>query len=414
MLKETGVNRVSLKRSVTVCLVILFLAGASPRKPGEWTQFRGPDGTAVSEETGLPTRWSEKENIRWKAELPGRGLSNPVISGGRIYVTACSGFQQTRLHVLCYDITDGKLLWERKLWATGGTMCHPKTNMAAPTPVTDGQRVYALFATADLACLDVEGNLVWYRSLVRDYPTITNQVGMAASPVLCKDVLIVPMENAGDSFVAGLDKLTGQNLWRVSRARDINWVTPLIVTNGDENQVLIQSRQELSAHEVKTGEKRWSYAVDGLSTIPSPVAGNGLILTPGGEFTALKPGKDPTPEVVWKENRLRTGFSSPLYYRDRVYAVNTAGVLNCADVKDGSIVWQLRLKGPFSASPVAADGKLYLVNEEGLTSVVETGAQGRTLATNDLKDTILATPAIANGAIFLRSDKYLYCISDKK
>src|SRR5262249_45411184 len=144
---------------------------------GDWTQFRGPGGAGVSDETGIPTTWSEKENIRWKADLPGRGLSNPVIAGGRVYVTACSGHEQQRLHVLCLDVRNGKKLWERQVWATGNTGCHEKTNMAAPTPATDGERVYALFATADLACFDKNGNLLWYRSLVGDYPTLTNQVG---------------------------------------------------------------------------------------------------------------------------------------------------------------------------------------------------------------------------------------------
>src|SRR5262245_4402795 len=175
----------------------MFLILATVAHAGDWTQFRGNGAAGVSDETGLPSTWSETENIRWKAELPGRGLSNPVIAGGRVYVTACSGQEQARLHVLCFDVRTGKKLWERQFWATGNTGCHPKTNMAAPTPVTDGERVYALFATADLACLDKNGDLLWYRSLVSDYPTLSNQVGMAASPVLCKDVLIVPMENVG-------------------------------------------------------------------------------------------------------------------------------------------------------------------------------------------------------------------------
>src|SRR5262249_3279700 len=150
----------------------------------DWPQFRGPGGTGISKETGLPVRWGAKENIRWKVDLPGRGLSNPVIAGGRVYVTACSGFEQTRLHVLCFDAATGKRLWGRQFWATGNTLCHNKTNMAAPSPVTDGKHVYALFATCDLFCLDKDGGLVWCRSLTRDYSTVGNNVGMASSPIL--------------------------------------------------------------------------------------------------------------------------------------------------------------------------------------------------------------------------------------
>src|SRR6185369_14777102 len=164
------------------------------------SQFRGAGGLGTSTEKNLPITWSKTENVRWKVELPGRGLSNPVIAGGRVFVTAASGPQQERLHVLCFEQKDGKLLWERQFWAPSGTLCHPKTNMAAPTPIVDGNHVYALFATADLVCLDANGNLVWARSIVGDYPTVGNNVGMAASPVYIDGTLIVHMENIGESF----------------------------------------------------------------------------------------------------------------------------------------------------------------------------------------------------------------------
>src|SRR5262249_53280873 len=147
----------------------LLLAGLG--WAGDWTQFRGPDG-GVAHETGLPVKWGPEQGLRWKAELPGRGGSNPVIASGRGFVTASSGYRQNRLHVLCFDADTGQKLWERQLAATGSTACHPMTCMAAPTPVTDGQHVYALFATADLVALDRDGNLLWYRSLAGDYPTI--------------------------------------------------------------------------------------------------------------------------------------------------------------------------------------------------------------------------------------------------
>ena len=153
----------------------------------------------------------------------------------------------------------GKKLWERRFAATGETACHPKTCMAANTPVTDGEDVYALFGTGDLAAVDHDGNLLWYRSLVGDYPTITNQVGMAASPVVYKDVLLVPMENVGDSFAAALDKRTRANLWKVKRTKDINWVTPLIVEKGGRAEVLFQTSKELTSYDINTGKVNWSF-----------------------------------------------------------------------------------------------------------------------------------------------------------
>src|SRR5262249_34053771 len=159
------------------------------------------------------------------------------------------------LHVLCFEQATGKKLWERQFWATGLTGCHPKTNMAAPTCASDGQRVYALFATCDLVCLDADGNLVWLRSLTGDYPTLTNQVGMAASPVLAGDTMVMLMENAGESFALGIDKLTGKNRWKIERQRDINWTTPLVLSSSKDALVLLQSAKELTAVDSATGKR---------------------------------------------------------------------------------------------------------------------------------------------------------------
>jgi outer membrane protein assembly factor BamB len=377
----------------------------------DWPQFRGSSGSGVSEETGLPIKWSKTEGMRWQAELPGRGLSNPVIAGGKVYVTCSSGFQENRLHVLCFDEKSGKKLWERQVWTTGGTGCHPKSCMAAPTPVTDGKAVYALFATADLVCYETDGTLRWYRSLTIDYPTITNQVGMAASPILAKDLLIVPMDNEGESFLAGIDIKTGKNRWKVERPRGINWVTPAFRKSGNDHEILFQAGAELVAYDPATGKPRWTYAGEDLSTIPSPIIAGNLVVVPGKQTTALKPSENlGTPEVVWSSLKVKaSGFATPLYYRDRIYTLN-GPILICADAANGKQLWDLRLKGPIDASPIAADGRIYVVNEKGLTQVIQLGEQPDIFAENNLADDILATPAIANGAIFLRSDKMLYCI----
>jgi outer membrane protein assembly factor BamB len=338
-----------------------------------------------------------------------------VIARGKLYLTASSGYLESRLHVLCFDAATGKRLWERQLWSTGNTVCHPKTCMAAPTPVTDGERIYALFATGDLAALDADGNLLWYRCLAGDYPTIGNNVGMAASPILWKDLLLLPMENAGDSFVAGIDKFTGQNRWRSQRPRGINWATPLLFTGGQRQQVLFQCAEELAAHDPATGCKLWK-ATTGFSSVVSPIAGEGLLFVSGGEVNALRPGSGHQPaQVAWHASKLKVAYASPLYYRGHVYAVNSSGILNCAEAASGKPLWQQRLnnKGPYWASPVAAEGKLYLVNDAGVASVVQAGARANVLGVNPMEEPILATPAIAGGAIYLRSDEHLYCVGSR-
>jgi outer membrane protein assembly factor BamB len=382
-------------------------------------QFRGRGGAGVSSEIGLPIHWSATENVRWKVELPGRGLSNPVIGDGRVYVTACTGPEQKREHVLCFDARTGKKLWERQLWATGTTLCHPKTCMAAPTPVTDGRHVYALFATGDLVCYDRDGSLAWYRSLVGDYPTVGNNVGIAVSPVLHKGMLIVCLENVGESFAAGIDARTGQNRWRVDRPRGINWVTPLIIEHDGKDEVVLQGGADLTAYDPASGKKRWSLTGESFSTMPTPVWGDGMVFTPGGKFRAVRPGTATAkPEIVWQSAKLRTGYSSPVYYDGRVYALDAAGIANCADATTGKHLWSHRLDTPnseqYSASPLLAEGRLYVVGEKGTATVLKLDGKPTVLAVNTLADTILASPVASGGSIFLRSDGMLYCIGNAK
>ncbi|MBI3412088.1 MAG: PQQ-like beta-propeller repeat protein [Planctomycetes bacterium] len=378
-------------------------------------QFRGIGGLGISKETGLPTTWSDKENIRWKAALPGRGLSAPVIADGRVYVTANSTHNQKRLHVLCFDEKTGKQLWERQFWATGSTFCHPKTCMAAPTPVTDGERVVALFATGDLVSLDKDGNLEWVRSLVGDYPTVGNNVGMAASPILWKDLVILFLENVGDSFVAGIDKRTGENKWRVERPKGINWCSPLMIENNGQPEIVLQSNEDLTAYDPVNGNKKWALTGKKFQPIPSPTFGDGLVFSPGFKFFAVQPGSGKEdPQILWESNKLPTGYGSPIYHDRKIYALSYRGIINCADGATGKPIWNLRIEGTYAASPLLADGKIYSVNEDGITQVVTAGAEGKLLASNPIGDKILATPVASNGAIYLRSDGFLYCIAQKK
>jgi outer membrane protein assembly factor BamB len=271
-----------------------------------------------------------------------------------------------------------------------------------------------LFATADLACLDKDGDLLWYRSLVGDYPSVSNQVGMAASPVLWKDLVIVPMENVGESFLVGIDKISGANRWKTRRGRAINWTTPLVYVNAGRPEVAFQTTGELTAYDPGTGTKRWTY-MGHLSETASPAFAKGMVLAPGGETAGLTGGDDKTPpRAAWKTTKLRSNYATPLYYHDRIYNVSPANVLTCVDPADGKLLWEERVRGTISASTVAAEGNIYSLSEEGETTIVRIGDKPEVLAINKLPGTFLATPAIADGAIFLRSDEHLWCIGAKK
>lgn len=399
---------------VSMLAIVSGMGVAAKAAAGDWPQFRGPGGTGVAADTVLPVRWSDSENMLFKIDLPGRGISSPVVAGGRIYLTACGEYKQRRLYVLCFDAATGRKLWERQFAATGSTTCHPTTNMAAPTPVTDGKRVFALFATGDLAALDRDGDLLWYRSLVGDYPDITNQVGLAASPILHDEMLFLPMENPGDSFAGAVDARTGQNRWRMKRERDINWVTPQMVHRQGESEVVFQTKSETTAYDAASGKVRWNFSTPGLSSVLSPLVFRDQVLVSGGDFCALRPvaGKE-TPEVVWRNSKLRTTYSSGLVYDGKLYVIASPGMMNCVDAVTGKTLWQERLKGNYSSSPIGADGKVYTVNEEGTAIVLKAGDKPQILGTSKFGEPIFATPAIADGRIYFRSDKHLFCIGEK-
>jgi outer membrane protein assembly factor BamB len=383
----------------------------------DWRQFRGNDGTSVSKETGLPTTWSATENIAWKVALPGRGLSSPIIIGDRAFLTCSSGFRQDRLHVVCFNVSDGSVRWERQFTATGRTMTFPKICNATPSPASDGQRIFALFSSNDLVCLDLDGNLQWFRGLTFDHPNVSNSLGMASSPVVVGDTLVAQVENDSQSLATGVDVATGLSRWTIERPKRANWTSAVTLTKAsghDEDLVLLQSSEGISAVQPTTGKSVWSYK-DGASTIPSSVISDGIVYIPSQGITALRPPRgSANPEVLWRATKLGPSTPSPLAYDGRLYSVNGAGVLLSADIKTGEEKWKLRLTGPFSGTPVAAGGLLYFFNEKGLCQVVKPGdASGEIIASNDLGEMFLCTPAVANGAIYVRSDSTFWKIANR-
>jgi outer membrane protein assembly factor BamB len=193
----------------------------------DWTHFRGSDSTGVGSGDAVPVPFGPKNHLAWQADLPGRGLSSPVLVGNRAFLTASSGQKQDRLHVLAYDAKTGQKLWQRTVWATGPTDSHPKTSMAAPTPASDGKYLVALFATNDLICVDLDGNVQWIRSLYEENPGATDGRGMASSPLIIGSTVIIQCETQNTSFVAGIDLVTGKNRWRKDRPREVNWTSPI-------------------------------------------------------------------------------------------------------------------------------------------------------------------------------------------
>lgn len=376
----------------------------------DWLQFRGTDNSSVSDTTGLPITFDETTNVAWKVPLPGRGPSSPIVVGNQVVVTCSSGAKQDRLHVLSFNATSGKLQWHRQLWATGHVAYHPFGAIATPTPACDGQRIFAFYSSNDLACFDLRGNLQWFRGLAFDYPTARNDVGMASSPAVFANTVVVQMENQGESFAAGIDSATGETRWRIEREHDAIWASPTVLRGKTPEQdiVLLQGRSRLTAHDPDSGKELWDYEAPCHSTA-SAVAADGRIYLPAAGLHALQcaPGaKNVKP--LWIEDRLRSGNASVMVHDDRVYTIKPPSILVCADAADGKILWELRLKGPQWASPVIADGRLYCVNHAGLVQVVELGEEGKLLGTSQLDGPILASPAVADGAIYFRSDKHLW------
>lgn len=380
---------------------LIPLAGQPSLIHADWPQFRGVNGSAVA---GEKESLSEKPEIAWTASLPGRGLSSPIIVGDRVFITCSSGSQQDVLHVICFNAESGAIRWQRTMRATGRTMSHSKTCVAAPTPCSDGEAIYALFSSNDLFAFDLDGGLKWLRGLTFDYANASNSLGMSQSPTVVAGTLVVQSENDAESFAAGIDLKTGRNVWKMDRPKAANW-TSAIQHGGF---VTLQSGEGLLALNAATGATAWKYA-DGASTIPSSVATADVIYAASKGITALAPDASGSVSQLWRNEGLKPGTPSPLVLGNHLYVVNNAGVLIQASRDDGSENWKLRLKGPFSGSPVAAGKHIYIANERGIFQVIDTTApEGEVVHSIELNETVLSTPAISGGALYLRSDAKLW------
>lgn len=387
----------------------------------DWPGWRGPAGTGVSQESNLPTKWSATENVRWKVPLSGAGVSAPVISGERIFLTASDGRGSDRLHVYCYQRGDGKELWHTTLFGSAQPEGQfPPGGMAVPTVVADGKHVFALFGTGDLVCLDFDGKPVWLRSLAQEYGPFRNRWGMGSSPILVGDLLVVLVDHYGQSYLLGVDARTGANRWKTNRDAAVNWSSPLAVKANGKTHIVVIGTYQVKGYDAADGAERWK--VDGMmqQCIPSPAAEGAVVYAVSGRKGAtlairLDDTKgDMTKNIVWRSPRGTPFVPSGLVYAGHYYLVDDEGFGTCLDAATGAEVWRQRMGGKYQASLVAGDGKVYYTNLDGVVSVIKAGAKFEVLSKNSVGESIVASPAISNGQMFLRGDKHLYCIEEKK
>jgi outer membrane protein assembly factor BamB len=383
----------------------------------DWPAFRGPSHSGQAADAVIP----KQPKTAWSAKLPGRGLSSPIIVGEKVFVTAADGPGQDKLQVLCFLKKDGSPLWTRQLTATGRTMTHAKTCVAASTPCSDGRHVYALWSSNDLAAFDLEGNLLWLRGLTVDYSNASNSLGMASSPVVVGRTLIVAIENDSESYSLGIDTATGRNLWKLERPRSANWTSPVPLPSRNDSPegVLLQSTNGVVAVEAATGKTLWEFGPS-ASSMSSSVVEDGVAYVPAAGITALAvpaPGKEPVSK--WNARQINPSTISPLLLKSRLFSVNNAGILTMADAATGEVKWKLRLTGPFSGSPVGAGGRVALVSEKALVQVVDINApEGAVLGQLQLplneqtKELTLCTPALSGGQLFVRTDSTLWCLAE--
>ena len=403
--------------SVSIVTLVLTALNVS-LAAADWPQFR-KDGRAAAEGKP-PLKWSvaegKWENIAWRATLPGKGPSSPIVVGDRVVVTAGAGINQERMYVLCFDLKSGEELWRREFWATGRTATHTSIGNAAPTPASDGSRIFAFFSSNDLACLDLDGNLLWYRGLAHDFPKAGNDIGMSSSPFVIDQTVVVQVENQGDSFATGLDVATGVSRWRKKRAPNGNWSSPVGSLVGPKKRptVFLQSPSGLTAHDPKTGEELWKVAT-ACDTISSPIATDDMLYFAASGLTALKLVGSAEPQEVWQSSQLSPASSSPVLYKGRIYSTNRSGVLACADASSGKAAWdqKLRLDGRFWATHAAVNDHLYCFNSDGKAMVVQLGdKQGKIVFKTEFPEGFQASPAVAGDAVVVRTDSHLWKIGE--
>ncbi len=385
----------------------------------------------MSSEKGLPIKWSTEENIAWKLALPSRSGATPIIWGDHIFLNVATALSTGDLELWAVDRKKGELLWKRPL--SGGNVKLQKQNMSTPSPVTDGTTVWVMTGTGILKAFDFKGTELWTRDVQKDYGRFGLNHGYASSPLLHQGSLYIQvlhgMKTDDPSYVMKVDAKTGKTVWKVDRPTHAisespdSYTTPLLVGSGASAAIVITGGDIVTGHDLATGKEIWR--ANGLNPtndpwyriVASPILAGGLIIAPtrNKPMLALRPGG--TGDVTTSHKAWSFDFGpdvpTPISDGKLLYVVRDNGVVHALDVKTGAVVWgPERLKtGAYSASPVLADGKLYVTSEnEGLTTVFAAGPKLEVLAENALDDYCLSSPAVSNGQIFIRTDKFLWAI----
>jgi outer membrane protein assembly factor BamB len=412
-------------------LVLAMVLGLSVILSANWPHWRGPSMNGISTETGLPTRWSRTENIAWRLAMPGRSGSTPIIWGNHIFLNIA---ESGSLYLWAVDRAKGTVLWKRPL--AGGDRPQRKANNSTPSPVTDGRTVWAMTSHGVLKAFDFGGKELWARDLQKDYGEFGIQYGNGSSPLLHAGALYVQVLHGwftdDPSYVLRINGADGKTVWRVERPTNArqespdSYTTPALLRYGTSTEIVISGGDVVTGHDPATGRELWR--ADGLNPndatnyrlVASPVVHGELIFIPSRErpLLALRPGGrgDITQShVAWK---FQSGPDVPTPVTDGtyLYSINDRGIVYCLDAKTGATVYgPTRLRpGTYSASPVLAEGRIYVTNEDGLTSVFRSGPTFEAIAENDLGEYTLSSPAMVDGQIFLRTDGALYAIGQRR
>ncbi len=442
-----------LVAALMVSLSAAAAFGADVDQPVHWPQWRGPDLDGSSRATGLPVTWSETENIVWKVPLPSWSGATSIIWGDRVFVTSPADPKEGRagkagrspfarppggdtLLLLCLNKADGSLRWKRELG--GGNCFRMKHNMSSPSPVTDGKHVWAMTGTGVLACFDIDGKEIWRRNVQDDYGRFGLNHGFASSPLLLEDKVVVQvlhgMTTDDPSYVFAVDKLTGKTVWKLDRWTDAikespdGYSTPTVLRYADRCEIVVTGGDYATGHDPGTGREVWR--VGGLNpnpkgnpawrTINSPLACDDMVYasgraTPIVGIRAGGKGRVTDTHTVWKYDR-GPDVPTPVCDGKHVYVVRDKGFMVCLDAKSGKAVWgpERFAKATHSASPLLAEGRIYVTSERGTTTVLAAGPEFKVLATNQLDDDwVLASFAVSEGRLYLRASKHLYCIAAK-
>ena len=435
------------RRHAAAILVAALSAMTIPVLAENWPTWRGPAGSGVSPELKLPEQWSEQENIAWRGKLSGSGVSSPVVWGERVFATSQRGTGSARpgprlgqgadasaaerslrtaevgqgsvtFLVDALSRADGRRLWTYELKAAGDVpSVHDKHNLASASPVTDGERVYAVFGTGQVAAVDVDGREVWVRNLSQDFGDWHINWGNGSSPMVHRSALIVIVYHGPASYLIALDTRTGKQLWKTDRPGHVSYSTPLVVPGPRGDELLVNSSVGIEAFDPLTGEALWHFNESNQFPIPVAMHHDGIVYWSrgyrSGPYAAIRPGGRgdiSKSHVVWHVPTGAPYVSSLIYYDGLLYMAGDVGVITAVDAKTGERVWRERLGGIYTASPVAADGKIYLLSEDGETIVLRAGRTSQVLSRNRIAGRILASPAISAGRLFIRTDDQIVAI----